>query len=162
MTAQRLDRVLTAFRIGDPDGAYPIFDATGSTLSPGRWNTAAGPVIYAAQHYSTALLEKLVRASGELPPNQHFIEITIPNGITYEMLSPAHLPGWDDISRAASQAYGEAWQTSRRSLLLLVPSIVARMELNVLINPEHAEFPRITHSLHQPVWWDRRLFGAAA
>ena len=162
MTAQRLDRVLTAFRIGDPDGAYPIFDATGSRLAPGRWNTAASPMIYASQHYSTAMLEKLVRSSGELPPNQHFIEITIPNGVTYEMLNPAHLPGWDDISREASRAYGDAWQTSRRSLLLLVPSVVARMELNVLINPEHAEFPRITHSLHQPVWWDRRLFGTAA
>ena len=78
MTAQRLDRVLTAFRIGDPDGAYPIFDATGSRLAPGRWNTAASPMIYASQHYSTAMLEKLVRSSGELPPNQHFIEITIP------------------------------------------------------------------------------------
>ncbi len=160
MTAQRLDRVVTAFRIGDPDGAYPIFDATGSRLAPGRWNIAASPMIYASQHYSTAMLEKLVRSSGELPPNQHFIEITIPNGVTYEMLNPAHLPGWDDMSREASRGYGDAWQTSRRSLLLLVPSVVARMELNVLINPEHAEFPRITHSLHQPVWWDRRLFGA--
>ncbi len=161
MTAQFLDRVLSAYRIGDPDGAYAIFDATGSTLSPGRWNTAASPMIYASQHYSTAMLEKLVRSSGELPPNQHFIEITIPNGTTYEMLNPAHLPGWDAQSRTASQTYGETWQTSRRSLLLLVPSIVARMELNVLINPEHIEFPRITHTLHQPVWWDRRLFASA-
>jgi len=80
--------------------------------------------------------------------------------VTYEMLNPAHLPGWDDMSRAASRGYGEAWQMSRRSLLLLVPSIVARMELNVLINPEHAEFPRITYGLHQPVWWDSRLFSS--
>jgi RES domain-containing protein len=159
VTAQRLDRVLTAFRISDPDGAYPIFDATGSTLSPGRWNTATSPVIYASRHYSTAILEKLVRGSGELPPNQHFVEITIPTGISYEHLTPAHLPGWDDITRAASQAYGAAWQSSRRSLVLLVPSVVARMDLNVLINPEHPEFPRITYGLHQPVWWDPRLFG---
>jgi RES domain-containing protein len=105
------------------------------------------------------MLEKLVRSSGALPPNQHYIEITIPNGVTCEMLNPAHLPGWDNISRAASRAYGDAWQTSCCSLL---PSVVARKELNVLINPEHAEFPRVTHKLHQPVWWDRRLFGAAA
>jgi RES domain-containing protein len=155
---QRLDRVLTAYRIGDPDGAYPIFDATGSRLSPGRWNSAASPVIYASEHYSTSMLEKLVRTSGELPPNQHFIEITIPNGLSYEMVNPAHLAGWDADTPGASRTYGETWQTSRRSLLLLVPSVVARMEHNVLINPEHAEFPRITHSLHQPVWWDRRLF----
>ena len=114
------------------------------------------------EYYSTAMLEQLVRGSSELPPNQHFIEITIPNGVAYEFLNPAQLPGWDDVARIPSQAYGEAWQTARRSLVLLVPSVVARMELNVLINPDHPEFPRITHSLHQPVWWDRRLFDAAA
>ena len=57
MTAQILDRVLTAYRIGDPDGSYPIFDATGSQLAPGRWNTAASPIIYASEHYATAMLE---------------------------------------------------------------------------------------------------------
>ena len=125
---------------------------------PGRWNTPSSPVIYTSEHYSTAMLEKLVHGSGSLPPNQHFIEITIPNGVTYEVVTPAKLPGWDAEDGAASKAHGEAWQQSRRSLLLVVPSLVARVENNILINPEHAEFPRITHGLHQPVWWDRRLF----
>jgi RES domain-containing protein len=159
LTAQRLDRVLAAFRIGDPDGAFPIFDATGSRLYPGRWNTPASPVIYAAEHYSTAMLEKLAHGSGVLPPNQHFIRITIPNDLSYEMLDPAQLPGWDDPGCAAAQAHGEAWHRAMRSVLLIVPSVVARMEHNFLLNPAHAEFSRITHSLHHPVWWDRRLFG---
>jgi RES domain-containing protein len=158
VTAQRLDRVLAAYRIGDPNGAYPIFDATGSRLYPGRWNTASSPMIYASEHYSTAMLEKLVRGSGNLPPNQHFIEITIPNGIAYEMVDPAHLPGWDDPACTLSKAFGAAWQASKRSLLLIVPCVVARMEHNFLFNPEHPEFPRVTHGLHRPVWWDNRLF----
>lgn len=107
------------------------------------------------------MLEMLVRTTGKLPPNQHFIQITIPNGLSYEILDPAHLPGWDADRPSASRTYGETWQTSHRSLLLLVPSVVARMELNVLINPGHPEFPRLTHSLHHPVWWDQRLFDAA-
>ncbi len=162
MTAQRLDRILRAYRIGDPKGAHPIFDATGSKLYPGRWNTATSPVIYASEHYSTAMLEKLVHGSGSLPPNQHFIEITIPNGIAYEMVGPAQLPNWADPAGAISQAFGAAWQKSKRSLLLIVPSIVARMEHNFLLNPEHPEFPQLTHSLHQPVWWDSRLFASSA
>ena len=162
MTPQRLDRVLTAFRIGDPDGAYPIFDATGSRLAPGRWNTENTPLIYAAEHYSTAMLEILANGTGRCPPNQHFIQITIPNDLSYEQVNPAHLPGWDAANSEVSRDYGAAWQGARRSLLLLVPSVVARVELNVLINPEHAEFARITHGLHQPVWWDRRLFGRPA
>ncbi len=162
MTAQILDRVLKAYRIGDPDGRYPIYDATGSRLYPGRWNTPASPILYASEHYSTALLEKLVRGSGALPPNQHFIEITVPNGISYEVLDPAALPGWDAAGGAASKRFGEDWQRSRRSAILIVPSVVARLDNNVLINPDHSEATKITHGLHRPVWWDRRLYGGLA
>jgi RES domain-containing protein len=41
---------------------------------------------------------------------------------------------------------------------LIVPSVVARMERNVLINDGHAEVHRVTHGLHEPIWWDKRLF----
>jgi RES domain-containing protein len=63
-------------------------------------------------------------------------------------------------SAEPSRAYGEAWQQENRSLLLIVPSVVARIEKNILINPEHPEFPKIETSLHHPVWWDQRLFAA--
>lgn len=162
MTAQTLDRVMRAYRIGDPDGGYPIYDARGSTISPGRWNTTRSPMIYAAEHYSTGMLEKLVHGSGFMPPNQHFIEITISNGVSFEDLTPAHLPGWDDPSCAASRAFGERWQHERRSLLLFVPSVVARMEMNILINPDHPDFRRVTPSRHHKIWWDMRLFVSAA
>jgi RES domain-containing protein len=160
VTAQVLDRTLTCYRIGDPAGAYPIFDATGSTLAPGRWNTPGSPVIYSSQHYSTALLEKLVHGSGRLPPNQHSVEITVPRGISYEVFSPPALPGWDAMPAAASKAFGERWCLERRSAILLVPSVVARLDSNVLLNPAHPQLSGITTSLHQPVFCDRRLFGA--
>ena len=104
------------------------------------------------------MLEKLVRGSGRLPPNQHVIEITIPNGVSYVMVEPAHLPGWDDSACTVSKAFDEAWQRHKRSVLLIAPSVVARMEHNILVNPEHPEFPSIKHGLHRPVRWDERLF----
>lgn len=104
MTAQRLDRTLICYRIGGPAGAYPIFDATGSTLAPGRWNTPGNPVIYSAEHYSTAILEKLVHGSGRLPPNRHYIEFTIPRGLSCEVFSQPALPGWDSMPAAGKQA----------------------------------------------------------
>lgn len=160
MTAQVLDRTLTSYRIGDPAGTYPIFDATGSTIAPGRWNTPGSPVIYSSERYSTALLEKLVHGSGRLPPNQHYVEITVPRGTRYEVFSPPALPGWDAMPATASKAFGEAWCLERRSAILIVPSVVARLDDNILINPAHPEFSTITASLHQPVFWDRRLFGS--
>ena len=76
------------------------------------------------------------------------------------MLNAAAFPDWYMESATPSKAYGEAWQQGRRSLLLIVPSVVARIEKNIPINPEHADFPKIETSLHQPVWWDKRLFAA--
>lgn len=71
MTGQTLRQVQKAYRIGDPGGDHPIFDATGSELYPERWNTPDSPMIYATADYATAMLEKLVHGSGSLPPNQH-------------------------------------------------------------------------------------------
>jgi RES domain-containing protein len=160
VTAQILDRGLTSFRIGDPAGAHPIFDATGSTLAPGRWNTPGSPLIYSSEHYSTALLEKLVRGNGRLPPNQHYVEIAIPRGLTYEVFSTPSLPSWDSMPPTVSQKFGERWCRERRSLILIAPSVVARLDSNILINPAHPEFRLVKASLHRPVFWDRRLFGS--
>jgi RES domain-containing protein len=162
VTAQTLDRTLFSFRIGDPNGDYPIFDATGSTIAPGRWNTPGSPVIYTSEHYSTALLEKLVHGSGRLPPNQHYVRITIPRGISYEVFSPPTLPRWDRTPATVSKVFGERWCMEKRSAVLLVPSVIARVETNILINPAHPEFRGIEASLHEPVLWDRRLFDQRA
>jgi RES domain-containing protein len=115
-------------------------------------------MIYASEHYSTALIEKLVHGSGRLPPNQHYIEITVPAGLSYEVANVASIRGWDAPIPSSSKEFGEAWHASKRSLLLLVPSVVARLDKNVLINPEHPEFHRIETGLHLPVYWDGRLF----
>lgn len=79
-------------------------------------------------------------------------------GVSFEMLSTDHHPGWDAEDCIVSKAHGEAWWRSKRSLLLIVPSVVARMERNISINDSHPEADRITHDLHQPIWWDSRLF----
>ncbi len=156
--AARLDRTLTAYRIGDPDGRFPIFDATGSRLFPGRWNTRITPMIYACAHYSTAMLEKLARGAGELPRNQHYIEIVIDAGVSFEVFSADHHPGWDSPTPLASRSFGAAWRSEARSAILIVPSYVARIETNILINPDHPDAQRARPSLPRPVWWDERLF----
>ncbi len=159
MTGQITDRVLTAFRIGDPNGDYPVFDATGSKIMPGRWNTPDTPMIYTSESYATAMLEKLVHGSGMLPPHQHFVTITLPPGLSYEVFPTARHKNWADQSPSDSRHYGAAWQREKRSIILIVPSVVARMERNFLIHPDHPEFNRISVSLHEPVYWDDRLFG---
>ena len=61
-------------------GRYPIYNGEGAALTEGRWHQKGQEVIYASEHYSTAMLEKLAHYNGVLPPKQHFIEIQISTG----------------------------------------------------------------------------------
>lgn len=158
MTAHRkLHATLTAFRIGDTAGQYPVYGGDGSARHPGRWNTTGQRMIYTSEHYSTALLEKLVRL-GEMPPDQHYLRIVIPAGVSYEELNPDKLPGWHDANCIVARRFGGQWYSQRRSAVLIVPSVIAREDSNILINPEHAEFHRINPGRERPILWDDRLF----
>lgn len=156
MTASILDRTLKAYRIGIHNNRYPIFDGMGAKLYPGRWNQNYS-VIYCGANYSLALLEKLVHSNtGDIPEHQQWIEITIPVGTTYETVTTYSLPDWKQSS--VSKIFGDNWLDSKRSCILIVPSAIAPVENNILINESHPQFSTITTSLNQPVIWDRRLF----
>ena len=158
MTHRTLAAALTVYRIGDPKGAFPIFSGEGARRVAGRWHRRGQPVIYAFEHYSTAMLERLVHYSGAMPAGQHFIAITIPVGVTYEVATEHSVPGWERNDKRAARAFGAQWIDERRSAILLVPNVVARMESNVLINPAHPQAAQITPGLEHPIWWDSRLF----
>ena len=157
-TSRRLPDTQRAYRIGDPAGLYPIWSPEGAQLASARWHEAGSEVIYASENYSTAMLEQLVHWNGIPPPNQHFVEITIPKGTRYEVVTPHNLPECFGSDGEAAGRFGRQWYEERRSALLIVPSIVARMERNVVINCRHPDFGATKVGLETPVWWDRRLF----
>lgn len=150
---------LTAYRIGDRAGHFPVYSADGALRAAGRWHERGDEVIYAAEHYSTAMLESLANWGRELPPNQHYIEIAIPAGVTYEVASADHLPGWHRPDGTSARLFGHRWYSERRSAVLFVPSVVARVERNIIINATHDDFPRIKPGLETPIRWGERLFG---
>jgi len=159
-THRRLAVSMRAYRIGDPAGQHPVWSAEGARRVDGRWHERGDAVIYASRHYSTAILEKLAHWNGLLPPNQHFLEITIPAGTSYEVFSADHHPDWFRPDGKVARRYGHDWCSQGRSAVLVVPSVVARMEENVLVNPGHSDAGAIQVALERPVWWDGRLFGA--
>ena len=158
MSVRSLTEAWSVWRIGDPNGEFPIWDDGGARRTAGRWHEAGDGVIYASRSYSTAMLEKLVHYSGVVPANQHFLEATIPVGTSYEVFSEAHHPGWSDRGGDVARRFGHEWYASARSAMLIVPSVVARMERNVVINANHAQFASIAVGLETPIWWDDRLF----
>lgn len=107
------------------------------------------------------MLEALVHWNGALPPNQHFIEITIPAGTSCEIATADIVPGWFHPNGEASRHFGRRWYGENRSAILIVPSVVARMEHNVLVNRCHPHSGRLTIGPETPVRWDQRLFAWA-
>ena len=160
MTARVLREAIRAYRIGDPNGRFAVWSAEGARQVAARWHDAGGEVIYASEHYSTALLERLVYCNGVLPPNQHVVEVSIPEGVSYEVVTKDSLPDWSGPNCASARAFGSRWYRELRSAILFVPSVVARMERNVIINAKHPDWmSRPIHvGLEEPVYWDRRLF----
>ena len=145
-----------AWRIAD--NRHPIYDGAGAMAWGARWNSPGHAVIYASASYACAMLERLAHAGiGSIPRNQVAIAIDIP-AIDIEVITTGDVPGWDLPDGLASRAYGDRWILERRTAVLVVPSVVARAECNVLINPAHPDFRRITTTRPEPVVWDRRLF----
>lgn len=128
-----------------------MYDSEGVRLYPGRWNLLASPIIYTSEHYSTAMLEKLVHANSILPPTQHYVRITIPQ---YQLrnLPDCRASGVGRKDEGLCKAFGQAWYKERRSAILLVPSMAARVEHNLLTNPVHPDAREISHELPEPVW----------
>ena len=151
-------QVLTAYRIAD--GRHKVFDWTGALLQGARWNSPGKAVIYAALSYAGAMLEQLVHANtGRVPKNQKYVVITFPANVRVERRCRDGLPrGWDSADCRVSRAFGDTWLESKRSAVLLVPSVVAELETNVLVNPAHARFRLIHASAPKAVKWDERLF----
>ena len=155
--ASRRRRPLRAYRIAD--GRRPILDGAGAAVHGGRWNSPGRRVIYASETYAGAVLEKLVHTNiGRIPKNQRYVEIVVPKNVMVEEVVPREVPGWEAADQLASRAYGDRWYDSRRTAVLLVPSVVTLVERNVLINQDHPAFRRIRAGKPKPVAWDERLF----
>ena len=146
------------YRIGD--SRHPIWDGTGAAMVGGRWNSPGRPVIYGSLSYACAMLEILVYANiGRIPTTHCYLMAEVPDSISSERHDAHSLPaGWDGDDNSISRRFGDQWLKEARTAVLFVPSVVAKLEWNALINPLHAEANQFLVSPSQKVIWDQRLF----
>jgi RES domain-containing protein len=143
-------------------GPHPVWSGEGARLYGQRWNPPGLPAIYTGTSFAICLIALLVHANRKSPPSgARFVEAEVPDDVSRELFASASLPGWDDPHDVAiAQAFGRDWIESRRSALLIVPSVVtARHDSNVAVNPEHADAARISVGPETPVVLDPRFFG---
>ena len=148
-----------AWRIAD--GRFDPFSPIGASLVGGRWNSPGLGVIYASRSFAGAMLECLAHAGiGRVPRTHVAVEIAVAAAVSVEQHDENSLPvGWDHADQRVARAIGDAWIRERRTAVLVVPSVVARREGNVLLNPRHADFKWVVAGSPEPVVWDARLFG---
>jgi RES domain-containing protein len=148
---------MRAWRLTRERYASDPLTGRGAAIAGNRWNSPGTRVAYAASSRALAALEMLVHVTREtVPPDLVFIPIDLPGRLVVEAKALpadwAHLPYGPNARR-----FGDRWVAKQRSLALLVPSVVAPAERNVLINPGHRAFERVGVGSVEPFNFDERL-----
>lgn len=133
----------------------------GSRLWGGRWNSPGTAVVYASSHLSLAMLESIVNLD-DLSLLAHFrcIPIELEPDLVRQLPERDLPAGWDATTEPeGTKKLGDAFVQSRESVALAVPSAVVPVELNILINPGHADFGKLKIGEPRPVPSDKRLLG---
>ena len=142
-----------------PDG----LSCEGARRNGGRWNSKGVAVLYCATSESLAMLELRVHSPHPHPRTRWRFAIEVPDD-ALTLVSAAELPrGWDALpAGAASKRIGDAWVAANSTLGLLVPSVVASEEKNVVLNPTHPRFQQVHVLSKRRVMLDKRLYAVPA
>lgn len=137
---------MRVFRISrKPFARYPL-DGRGGLFASGRWHTPRRLVVYTSSSLALASLEVLVHCDIDLvPADLVAIEILIPDDLRIKPIPATKLPrNWRryPVHRGV-QSLGDAWLDSGSTCVLRVPSAVIPSESNFIVNPRHADMPRI-------------------
>jgi len=138
-----------------PDGLSP----EGARRNGGRWNSKGIAVLYCATSESLAMLELRVHSPLPYPRTRWRFAIEVPDdALTW--VAAHELPrGWDKLPPGpTSKRFGDAWVAANSSLGLLVPSVVASEEKNLVLNPSHPRFQEVRVLSKRRVMLDKRLY----
>ena len=114
-------------------------------------------MVYASLAFEGALLEQLAHIpTGSLAAGQLASRIVIPEDCIVPAIDEARYPDWRNAAR--SREIGAQWVESGRSVALRVPSFVAHpWSWNVILNPLHPDFERVSVAEAVDVVWDGRF-----
>jgi RES domain-containing protein len=133
----------------------------GGMTASARWHTAGQPIVYLAETPSAALLEVLVHLETDedhRPDTYQLLKVEADEGLDFESVEFSSLsPAWrsDELE---TRAFGDAWLSRRKILLLRVPSAITPETWNWVLNPRHAEAPRLRIVQTAKHLFDVRLF----
>jgi len=140
--------------------ASQALSGEGARLYGGRWNSRGVRVIYTSNSLALAAVETFINLEPNLrPADLVSIEGEVPESLETETVDLNELPShWYATRDESLCRFGDDWIAAGRTVALLVPSAAIRGEWNVLLNPAHGEFSKVTFQEPRPFEFDVRMF----
>lgn len=151
---------MEVFRLAREKYATPL-SGKGAAIKGARWNSVGIELIYTAQNRSLAMAEVAVHFTmATLPDDYMMITIDIPDDIVKQQIAESDLPsGWREFPHPIStQKIGDDFVTENKYCVLIIPSVVTQGDFNVLINPNHKDFSKISITRIEKFPFDHRIF----
>ena len=148
---------MRAYRICKARWATTAFYGIGAAENPGRWNAFGQKAIYCADSRSLGALEILAHVTRKRTLSKAKF-VVFPVEVPDDLIHVAdRLPrGWDaKPNTTISQKYGSRLIHSRAAVKF--PSAVTRGEFNLVLNPAHPEFSKITWEGPEALIFDVRV-----
>ena len=148
------------FRLSREKFAKPL-SGKGAAIKGARWNSVGVELIYTACNRSLAMAEVAVHFTlATLPDDYVMITISVPDDINIKDCSESDLPSdWRDFPHPGStQKIGDDFVFENKFCILRIPSVVTKGDYNLLINPNHKDFPKIKISAIEKFPFDKRIF----
>jgi len=137
------------------------FSGKGAALCGARWNSKGTEIIYTSESRALAMAEVAVHLSlDNLPEDFIMLEIDIPDELVFapQILPESLKADWNWFPHSIStQLIGDRFIRENAFCLVRVPSAIVKGDCNILINPAHADFSKITIASMNDFPFDRRL-----
>lgn len=133
----------------------------GAAIKGARWNSVGVELIYTAENRSLAMAEVAIHFTfATLPDDYMMITIVIPDDSEIKEINEKDLPvDWKTFPHPNStQKFGNNFVIENKYCILKIPSIVTKGDYNILINPNHKDFSRISISKVEKFPFDSRIF----
>ena len=116
-------------------------------------------MVYCATSPALAAMEFFVHLDPSVAPDDLvMVQLELPSEARVERLAKESLPRAWRSQDSSTAEIGSAWARAGRSVGLEVPSVVVEGDWNVLLNPLHPEFTRVTMVAQTPWHYDARMF----
>ena len=149
---------LLAYRLVAPRWANSALSGEGAKLNGGRWNSPGMSMVYLSGSRALAALELLVHLT--TPETRMIPRVLVTVSIPPELIGGRlwTAPGWQEEPPGRNSTdQGDDWLRTTSTAAVRAPSVLVPEEDNILLNPLHPEFSKVTILESRTFSYDPRL-----